>query len=41
MTAGTRSSAGLFNLKPPPDGEIDGEARELIDGRVRQQALAP
>ena len=33
---------GLFQrLKPPPEGDIDGEARELIDGLVRQQPLAP
>jgi hypothetical protein len=33
---------GLFQrLKPPPEGDIDGEARELIDGLVGQQPLAP
>ena len=33
---------GLFQrLKPPPEGDIDGEARELIDGLVGQQKLAP
>ncbi|HSY89365.1 MAG TPA: DUF2076 domain-containing protein [Verrucomicrobiae bacterium] len=33
---------GLFQrLKPPPEGDIDGEARELIEGLVRQQPLAP
>jgi hypothetical protein len=33
---------GLFQrLTPPPEGDIDGEARELIDGLVRQQPLAP
>ena len=33
---------GLFQrLKPPPEGDIDDEARELIDGLVRQQPLAP
>ena len=33
---------GLFQrLKPPPEGDIDNEARELIDGLVRQQPLTP
>jgi len=33
---------GLFQrLKPPGEGDIDDEARELIDGLVRQQPLAP
>jgi len=33
---------GLFQrLKPPPEGDVDGEARELIDGLVGQQPLAP
>jgi hypothetical protein len=33
---------GLFQrLKPPPEGDIDGEARELIDVMVGQQPLAP
>ena len=33
---------GLFQrLTPPPEGDIDGEARALIDGLVRQQPLAP
>jgi len=28
-------------LAPPPEGDVDGEARALIDGLVRQQPLAP
>jgi len=33
---------GLFQrLKPPGEGDIDDEARELIDGLLRQQPLAP